>query len=391
MRKSLLLVIVVAVALIGCLAVYAGGKQEGGSAGQAANAAQLQVLVPDNMDEIQPINPKNIGPNGDHPVGADVLLKDITPEVTSKVKSANFTAAIAFHTTGTDWPRLQEEGIRAVLKEFNVNILAVTDAEFKVDKQVSDIESIIQLKPNLLIGFCVDRQGDAAIYRKAKDAGIKLSFMDTLPIDFKYPADYAGLTLADNYEAGVVAAQMCAEAIGKKGEVAVMWFPISMFHVDQRYYGIMATLKQYPDIKVVDVQKPIDTEKAATVTENWLIAYPNLKGIVSIVDFTAMGAVGVITQSGKDIKVTGVDLSEDSAYAIATGSPLIGVASQHPYDQGIAEALVGVLTLAGKKTPPYIVVPIEKVTKKSVARAYARVFRKSPPDKLKDAFDKISQ
>ncbi|MGA2762241.1 MAG: substrate-binding domain-containing protein [Spirochaetia bacterium] len=381
MRASSKVAIVVAIALAGCLAAY----------GQTPAATQLQVLVPDNRDEIQPINPQNIGPSGDRPVGADVLLKEITPEVAAKVKNGNYTSAIAFHTTGTDWPRLQEEGIRAVLKQFNIKLLTVTDAEFKVDKQVSDIESIIQLKPDLLIGFCVDRQGDAAIYRKAKDAGIKISFMDTLPIDFKYPADYAGLTLADNYEAGVVAAKMLAEAIGKKGQVAVMWFPISMFHVDQRYYGIMATLKQYPDIKVVDVQKPADTEKAATVTENWLTAYPNLKGIVSIVDFTAMGAVGVITSSGRDIKVTGVDLSEDSAYAIATGSPLIGVASQHPYDQGISEALVGVLTLAGLKTPPYIVVPIEKVTRQSVARAYARVFRKEPPAQLKAAFDKIPQ
>jgi ribose transport system substrate-binding protein len=241
----------------------------------------------------------------------------------------------------------------------------------------------------LLIGFCVDRQGNAAVYRKAKNAGIKISFMDTMPIDFKYPADYAGLTLADNYEAGVVAAELVADAIGGKGEVAVMWFPISMFHVDQRYYGIVAKLKEYPGIKVVDVQKPGDTEKAATVSENWLTAFPNLKGIVSIVDFTAMGAVGVIKASGRKIVVSGVDLSEDSAYAIATDTALIGVASQHPYDQGIAEALVGALTLVGQKTPPYIVVPIEKVTKKSVAEAYARVFRKSPPAPLKAAFDKI--
>jgi ribose transport system substrate-binding protein len=378
MRRSIVVAIAIAIALAGSLSAFA-----------ETTASTLQVLVPDNRDEIQAISPLNLGPSGDKPSGADVVFKAITPKVAEKIKNGNYTAAIAFHTTGTDWPRLQEEGIRAVLKEFNVDLLTVTDAEFKVDKQVSDVETIIQLKPDLLIGFCLDRQGNAAVYRKAKDAGIKISFMDTLPIDFKYPADYASLTLADNYEAGVVAAKMVAEAIGKKGEVAVMWFPISMFHVDQRYYGIMATLKQYPGIKVVDVQKPIDTEKAATVTENWLTAYPNLKGIVSIVDFTAMGALGVIKASGRDIKVSGVDLSEDSAYAIATGSPLIGVASQHPYDQGIAEALVGVCALAGVKTPPYIVVPIEKVTRKSVARAYERVFRNPPPAKLQEAFDKI--
>ncbi len=59
------------------------------------------------------------------------------------------------------------------------------------------------------------------------------------------------------------------------------------------------------------------------------------------------------------------------------------------YDQGIAETLIGVLALAGKTPPPYVLVPIEKVTRKSIERSYKRVFRKDPEGKLKDAIARL--
>jgi ribose transport system substrate-binding protein len=392
MRKISKLALLLALALMLCAtagAAFAGGdkaKQE-----QTMEATELQILQPDEIDEVQPVNPDNVGPNGNPATSPQELLDMLTPEDEEKVKAGDYTAAIAFHTTASDWPRLQEEGIRAVLEQYNIDLLTVTDAEFKVDKQISDIESIIEIDPDLLIGFCVDREANAAVFRKASEAGITISFMDTIPIDFEHPEDYVGLGLADNYEAGIVAAEIVAEAIGHEGKVGVMWFPLSMFHVDQRYYGIMDYLEEYPEIEVVDVQKPGDAEKAATVAENWLTAYPDLDGIITIWDVQAVGAAGVIDASGRDVVVSGVDLSDDSAYAIASGSSLIGVSSQHPYDQGIAETLIGVLALAGKTPPPYVVVPIEKVTPKSIERSYKRVFRRNPPAPLQKEIDRLKE
>lgn len=388
--KMTLLMVLAATFFLSTAIIFAGGKQEGGSE-QIMEATKIQILEPDNIDEVQPVNPENVGPNGNSPTSPAELVDMLTPELEKKVKEGNYTAAIAFHTTASDWPRLQEQGIRAVLEQYNIELLTVTDAEFKVDKQISDIESIIELSPDLLIGFCVDREANAAVFGKAAESGITISFMDTIPIDFKHPDDYVGLGIADNYEAGVVAAEIVAEAIDFDGKVGVCWFPLSMFHVDQRYYGIMDYLEQYPDIEVVDVQKPGDAEKAATVAENWLTAYPDLEGIITVWDVQALGCAGVVEASGRDVVVSGVDLSDDSAYAIASGSPLIGVSSQHPYDQGIVETLTGVLALGGKTPPAYVVVPCEKVTQKSVERAYKRVFRRNPPAPLQKEIDRLKE
>ena len=62
---------------------------------------------------------------------------------------------------------------------------------------------------------------------------------------------------------------------------------------------------------------------------------------------------------------------------------------QHPYDQGIAETLIGILALADKTPPAYVVVPIEKVTPKSIERSYKRVFRRNPPAPLQKEIDRL--
>lgn len=384
-RRITVLTTIVLTVTVAAGVAFAGGQKEE----QVMEATELQILVPDAIDEVQPVNPNNVGPNGNQPTSPAQLLEMLTPEDQQRVKDGNYTAAIAFQSTASDWPRLQEEGIRAVMAEYNIEVLTVTDAEFKVDKQISDIESIIELQPDLLIGFPVDRQATADVFQRATDSGITVVFMDTVPVDFSYPEDYVGLGLADNYEAGIVAAEIVAEAIDFEGKVGVMWFPLRMFHVDQRYYGIMDYLENHPDIEVVDVQRPGSADEAATVTENWLTAYQDLDGIISVWDVQAVAASGIIEASGRDVVISSVDLSEDSAYAIASGSPLIGVASQHPYDQGIAESLIGVLALAGRTPPPYIVVPIEKVTMKSIERAYLRVFRREPPAPLQAEIDRL--
>lgn len=98
-----------------------------------------------------------------------------------------------------------------------------------------------------------------------------------------------------------------------------------------------------------------------------------------------MAAAGVIKNMGKKTVVTTVDLGPDSAYSIASGGLLIGTGSQHPYDQGVAETLIGLAAILGKPTPAYVAVPGEKVTRKSMERSWKRVFRTELPEQVKKA------
>ncbi len=347
---------------------------------EALEDINIQPLVDDGSGEIMPL--QGIGPNGEEPVGVEAILNLLSPEDKKEIQDAGYTAAVCLHTTASDWAQLQLKGIQAALKEFNIELIAVTDAEMKVETQIDDYESVMQLDPDLMIVFILDAEASAPILRKAAEKGIKLAFIDAVPAGFTHPEDYAGMGTADNYANGQASAEVLVDYLGGEGKVAVINYISSLFHTDQRSQAAKDVFAKYPGIEIVAEQGVSGAEEAATVVESILIAHPDLDGIWTVWDAPGMAAVGVIENLGMDVKVVTVDLSEDTAYSIASGGAMLATGAQHPFDQGVAEAMIGIAALAGVDTPPYVLVPGEKVTKESMARSWERVFKTPLPDKI---------
>jgi len=364
------------------MTVYAGGEKEVASELEDIN---IKPLVDDGTGAVMPL--KGIGPNGETPVGVDAILDLMSAQDKEEIRNAGYTATLCLHTTSSDWAILQIAGIKAVLKEFNIELLAVTDAEMSVEKQVSDFESSIGLDPDLMIVFILDANASLPVLKKAIDKGIKLSFIDAVPTGFRHPQDYAGMGTADNYANGQASAEALVDFLGGKGKVAVIKYVSSLFHTDQRTDAAIDVFNAAPGIEIIATQSVSGAEDAATVVENILVANPDIDGIWTVWDAPGMAAVGVIENLGKDVKVATVDLSEDTAYSIASGGAMLATGAQHPYDQGVAEALIGVAALAGKETPPYVLVPGEKVTKESMRASWKRVFKTDPPKGISDLLD----
>lgn len=340
-------------------------------------------MDPDGTDEVQGL--EGIGPGGQAPGVVDVLQAMLTPEDKQKIRESNFTAVLCLHTMNIDWALLQQAGVKAMLEEFNIKLLVTTDAEEKTSKQVSDYESVTALNPNLIITIPLDANAAAEPLRKAVEKGIKISFIDSVPTGFVAGKDYAGMATADNYANGRVSAEVLVDQLGGKGKIAMIVPKFSQFHTEQRAQGAKDVFDNTPGIEIVTTQQTFDANEAATVTEGILIAHPDLDGIWTFWDAIGIASVGIIDNLGKNVKVTSVDLSEDSAYSIASGGAMVGLGAQHPYDQGMAEALLGIVALAGKTPPPYVLVPGEKVTRKSMERSWKRVFRTDIPGAIKDA------
>jgi len=388
---ALAVVMLVSFSLIGCkattstttAAVTETTAAAAETTAQSASAVGINIkpLVDDGSGVILPLGDA-LGPNGETPVGVEAILNLISDTKKEEIKNAGYTAAISLHTTASDWSTLQLQGIQAVLDEFNIKLLATTDAEMKVDKQVSDLESILAMKPNMIISFVLDAVTVGPILKKASDQGIKIALIDAVPSGFTSPKDYAGMGTADNYANGKASAQALVDYLGGKGEIAILNYVSSLFHTDARTKGAHDVFAQYPDIKIVAEQGVDGAEMAATATESILTANPNIKGMWTVWDAPGMGAVGVIENMGKDVKVVTVDLSEDTAFSIASGGAMLASGAQHPYDQGVAEAMIGVAALAGIATPSYVIVPGEIVTKASMTESWKRVFKTAIPDKI---------
>ncbi|MDR6101541.1 ribose transport system substrate-binding protein [Agrobacterium larrymoorei] len=230
--------------------------------------------------------------------------------------------------------------MQEALKEAAASIgadVVVTDAGHDVAKQISDVEDMLQQKIDILLLNPTDSAGIEAAVHAAKAAGVIVIAVDA---NANGPVDtFVG---SKNRDAGYMSCKHLGEAVGGKGEVAIL-DGIPVVPILQRVEGCKAALAEFKDIKLVDTQNGRqDRSVALGVVENMIQSHPNLVGIFSVNDGGAMGALSAIQGSGKDIKLTSVDGAPEAVKAIADGTPFIETTAQFPRDQvrvGLAMAL----------------------------------------------------
>ena len=94
---------------------------------------------------------------------------------------------------------MQRKGIEETFADLGIEVVAVTDAGFSAEQQVSDIENVLELNPDIIISIPVDETSTAVAYQKAADAGVKLVFMDNCPSNMTAGKDYVSIVAADRY------------------------------------------------------------------------------------------------------------------------------------------------------------------------------------------------
>ncbi|MDA0892765.1 MAG: substrate-binding domain-containing protein, partial [Proteobacteria bacterium] len=112
------------------------------------------------------------GPNGENPSPATDL--SLNGAEIAKIKAMNATAAIVMHYGGNDWSRAQIEGLKFQFAEMGIEVIAITDAGFKPEKQVADIETVMARRPDIIVSVPTDPAATAAAYKAAADAGVKI-------------------------------------------------------------------------------------------------------------------------------------------------------------------------------------------------------------------------
>ena len=180
------------------------------------------------------------GPNGEKASPASEVT--LTPEELAKVKDKHATAALVFHYGGNDWSNAQLAALKAQFAAEGIDVVAVTDAGFKPEKQVADIETVMAKKPDIIVSIPVDAVATAAAYKAAADKGVKFVFMDNVPKGFVAGKDYVSSVSADNYGNGVAAAHLMAKALGGKGDIGLVFHAADFFVTRQRYDGFKKTI-----------------------------------------------------------------------------------------------------------------------------------------------------
>lgn len=326
------------------------------------------------------------GPTGEDPSPASSVT--LTDEELAKIKGMNATAAIVMHYGGNDWSRAQINGLQTQFEAMGIKVIAVTDAGFKPEKQVADLETIMAQKPNIIVSIPTDPTATAAAYKAAAEAGTKLVFMDNVPTGFKAGTDYVSVVSADNYGNGVASAHLMAKALGGEGEIGIVFHAADFFVTKQRYDAFKATIaSDYPDIKIVAEQGiggpdfSGDAEKAASAI---LTSNANVKGIWAVWDVPAEGVIAAARNAGRDdLVITTIDLGENVAISMAQNGFVKGLGAQRPYDAGVVEAKLAGYALLGKQAPNFVALPALPVTRDNLLDAWKVVYSTEATDNIK--------
>jgi len=374
------IILVLSLAVAGCSFPDTTARTEAPAVSQEAESAlaELEGQVLSN------------GPHGEEPSPAS--LADLTPEEVEEVKRLGATAAIVMHYGGNDWSNAQVAGLQEEFANLGIEVVAVTDANFEPDRQVSDIETVMIRDPDIIVSLPTDPVATASAYQAVADAGVELVFMDNAPRGMEAGTDYVSVVSADNYGNGVTSAHLMAKSLGGEGEIGVIYHEADFFVTRQRYEGFTATIREnYPEITVVEergIAGPDFAGDAQNVASAMLSKHAKLAGIWAVWDVPAEGVIAAARSVGRlDLNISTVDLGTVVAIALARDQLLVGLGAQVPFDQGVIEARLAAGALIGKQAPPYVALAALPVQHDNVLEAWEQVYHQPPPALLTDIIE----
>lgn len=212
--------------------------------------------------------------------------------------------------------------------------LVITDGQAKPEIQISQIETAIRQKPNLLIVAPLQRDSLTKVMEEAYNSGIPTICLER---DILKP-NYTSYIRCDNFKIGQMAGQWIVEYLTKKygspkGGIVELQGMKSVEGAINRHAGAHDVLKNYPEIKIVhDACANWFQPEAMDRMAEALNANP--KGIDVVYghnDPMAYGAYLAAKEKGreKDIAFVGVDgLDNEGKKYVEEG--VLGVTFEYP-------------------------------------------------------------
>ncbi len=220
------------------------------------------------------------------------------------------------------------------------------ETEAMVDKQIEMIEAAMAKNPSAICLAALDSQAVIPLLQRAQEAGIPVIGFDS-GVDSDIPVATAA---TDNVAAAAAAADKMAEAIGGKGQVAVIVHDqTSRTGIDRRDGFVNQMKDKYPEIEVVDVQYGEgDQLKSTELAKTIMQAYPELKGFFGANEGSIIGVLNAAKELGKsDLKIIGFDSGKQQIDAINAGTEM-GAVSQDPIGIGYKAVEAAVKAIKGE-------------------------------------------
>jgi ribose transport system substrate-binding protein len=238
--------------------------------------------------------------------------------------------------------------------------------EFDASLQTPVVNAVVAKKPDAILVAPTDTKAMIPPLTQAKQAGIKLVFVDTTT---ENGAELAESEIAsDNEEGGREAARTLAKLTGEKGSVLVINVKPGISTTDARAKGFEEELKNHPNMKSIGVEYSNDKpEVAAAKATAALAAHPDLVGIFGTNLFSAEGAATGLRSAGasQKVKIVGFDAGPKQVEDLEQGI-VQALIAQKPADIGKAGVEQAIAALKGESVQKKIGTGFVVVTKENM-------------------------
>jgi galactofuranose transport system substrate-binding protein len=217
----------------------------------------------------------------------------------------------------------ETQSIKDEAAKQGITQLTTTNANSQFNKQISDVEQMIDSGVQLLVIAPLNSDGWDSVFAKASAKKVPIITIDR-KINADPCKDYLTFIGSDFAEQGKRAADEMAKAMGNKGKVAILLGSPGNNVTTLRTSGFKEQIaKVAPDIQVVFEQTGnFAREEGQKVTEQLLQSNPDINGIYGENDEMALGAITALKGAGKkagDVKVVSIDGTKGAVQAIVDG------------------------------------------------------------------------
>jgi len=276
---------------------------------------------------------------------------------------AKDTVGLSVSTLNNPFFVTLRDGAKAAADKAGLD-LVVLDAQDKVDKQVADIEDLVQRKVKVVLVNPCDAAAVVPAIERANAAGVPVITVDRAASGGKVAFHIA----SDNVAGGKLAGDLVCKLAGAKGKVVELEGIPGSSAARDRGQGFNAALKaSCPGVKVVARQTAnFDRAQGLSVMENVLQAQPAIDAVFAHNDEMALGALQAIRASKRPIKIVGFDATDDAVKAVNACEMAASVAQQ-PAEMGKLGVEKAAALAKGGKAPEqtqFIPVALKLVTAK---------------------------
>ena len=237
----------------------------------------------------------------------------------------------------------------------------LTAGEFDVAKQKNQVADFIVRRVDAIVLAPCDSRAIGPVIAAANQAGIPVFTADIASLS---PAGKVVAHVAtDNFGGGKLAAQALIEALGGRGQVAILDHP-EVESVILRTKGFeeeLARQKKENNVQIEIVAKlpgGAAKDRSMKAAEDLLQAHPKVRGIFAINDPSVLGAVAALEKAGRlgQVKLVGFDGMPEGRQAIRAGK-VYADAIQFPDRIGQTTVQGIVKYLAGEDVPKETLIP----------------------------------